>query len=133
VYEGVKKGAYVVSQAKGEVAGLLLATGSEVALALEAQQVLENEGVYVSVVSMPSWDLFEQQSVEYKESVIPSHVTARVAIELGSTFGWREYVGQAGKMITIDHFGASAPANKLLQEYGFTLENIVETFKQIVK
>ncbi|WP_243459694.1 transketolase [Metabacillus bambusae] len=133
VYEGVKKGAYVVSQAKGEVAGLLLATGSEVTLALEAQQVLENEGVYVSVVSMPSWDLFEQQSVEYKESVIPSHVTARVAIELGSKFGWREYVGQTGKTITIDHFGASAPANKLLQEYGFTVENIIETFKMIVK
>ena len=133
VYEGVKKGAYVVSQSKGEVAGLLLATGSEVSLALEAQQVLESEGIYVSVVSMPSWDLFEQQSVEYKESVIPGHVTARVAIELGSAFGWREYVGQAGKMITIDHFGASAPANKLLQEYGFTIENIVKTFKQFDK
>ncbi|MBM4765351.1 transketolase [Bacillus sp. B15-48] len=133
VYEGVKKGAYVVSQAKGEVAGLLLATGSEVTLALEAQQVLENEGVYVSVVSMPSWDFFEQQSAEYKESVIPSHVTARVAIELGSTFGWKEYVGHTGKTITIDHFGASAPANKLLQEYGFTVENIVETFKKTVK
>jgi len=64
--------------------------------------------------------------------VIPSHVTARVAIELGSTFGWREYVGHAGKMITIDHFGASAPANKLMEEYGFTIENIVETLKQSV-
>ena len=133
VYEGVKKGAYVVSPAKGEVAGLLLATGSEVTLALEAQQVLEKEGKYVSVVSMPSWDLFEQQSVEYKESVIPSHVTARVAIELGSPFGWREYAGHTGKMITIDHFGASAPANKLMQEYGFTVENIVETFKKSFK
>lgn len=132
VYEGVKKGAYVVSPAKGEIVGLLIATGSEVSLAVEAQQVLEKEGIYVSVVSMPSWDLFEQQSEEYKESVIPSHVTARVAIELGSTFGWREYVGHAGKMITIDHFGASAPANKLMEEYGFTIENIVETLKQSV-
>lgn len=132
VYEGVKKGAYVVSPAKGEIVGLLIATGSEVSLAVEAQQVLEKEGIYVSVVSMPSWDLFEQQSEEYKESVIPSHVTARVAIELGSTFGWREYVGHAGKMITIDHFGASAPANKLMEEYGFTVENIVETLKQSV-
>ena len=132
VYEGVKKGAYVVSPAKGEIVGLLLATGSEVSLAVEAQQVLEKEGIYVSVVSMPSWDLFELQSEEYKESVIPSHVTARVAIELGSTFGWREYVGHAGKMITIDHFGASAPANKLMEEYGFTVENIVETLKQSV-
>ncbi|MDL5039657.1 transketolase [Heyndrickxia coagulans] len=133
VYEGVKKGAYIVSQAKGEAAGLLLATGSEVALALEAQQVLENEGIHVSVVSMPSWDLFEQQSAEYKEKVLPRDITARVAIELGTAFGWRAYVGQAGKMITINHFGASAPANTLLEEYGFTIENIVETFKQMVK
>lgn len=133
VYEGVKKGAYVVSEAKGQIAGLLLATGSEVALALEAQRVLESEGLYVSVVSMPSWDLFEQQSEEYKESVIPSHVTARVAIELGSSLGWRAYAGHAGEMITIDHYGASAPANRLLHEYGFTVENVVETFKKIIK
>lgn len=131
VYEGVKKGAYVVSQAKGEVEGLLLATGSEVALALEAQRVLESEGISVSVVSMPSWDLFEQQSAEYKESVLPNHVTARVGIELGSAFGWREYVGHAGKIMAVEHFGASAPANELLQEYGFTVKNVVETFKEI--
>ncbi|WP_226793751.1 transketolase [Bacillus sp. B1-b2] len=133
VYESVKKGAYVVSQAKAEVSGLLLATGSEVALALEAQQILETEGIYVSVVSMPSWDLFEKQSVEYKESVIPSHITARVGIELGSTFGWREYVGNTGKTITLDHFGASSPADILLKEYGFTVENVVATFKSITK
>ncbi|WP_217275717.1 transketolase [Niallia circulans] len=129
VYEGVKRGAYVVSQAKGKVVGLLLATGSEVTLALEAQEVLEKEGIYVSVISMPSWDLFEQQPADYKERVIPSHITARVAIELGSSLGWREYIGHNGRMITIDHFGASAPANRLMEEYGFTVEHIVETFR----
>ncbi|MCM3570405.1 transketolase [Neobacillus mesonae] len=130
VFEGVKKGAYVVSPANGEAEGLLIATGSEVSLAIEAQAELEKEGLHVSVVSMPSWDLFEQQSAEYKESVIPRNVRARVAIELGSSFGWREYIGEYGEKITIDHFGASAPANKLLQEYGYTVENVVRTFKQ---
>lgn len=129
VYEGVKRGAYVVSQAKGKVVGLLLATGSEVTLALDAQEVLEKEGIYVSVISMPSWDLFEQQPADYKERVIPSHITARVAIELGSSLGWREYIGHNGRMITIDYFGASAPANRLMEEYGFTVEHIVETFR----
>ena len=130
VFEGVRKGAYVVSPAKGEAAGLLLATGSEVSLAIEAQAELEKEGIHVSVISMPSWDLFEQQSKEYKESVIPKNVPVRVAIELGSSLGWREYIGEYGEKITIDHFGASAPANKLQQEYGYTVENIVRTFKQ---
>jgi len=133
VYEGVKKGAYVVSPAKGEVSGLLIATGSEVALALESQKSLEKDGIHVSVVSMPSWNRFEQQSKEYKESVLPSNIQARVAIELGSSFGWREYVGAFGETITINHFGASAPANKLLQEYGFTVENVVSTFKDLLK
>ena len=131
VYEGVKKGAYVLSEAKGEVQGQLLATGSEVSLALEAQAALEKEGIHVSVVSMPSWDRFEQQSKEYKESVLPSNVTKRVGIELGSSFGWREYVGSQGETIAINHFGASAPADKLLEEYGFTVENVVATFKKL--
>ncbi|WP_428909716.1 transketolase [Niallia sp. Krafla_26] len=133
VYEGVKKGAYVVSQANGEAEGLLIATGSEVSLAIEAQKELEKEGIPVSVVSMPSWHRFEQQSPEYKENVLPSHLTARVAIELGSSLGWREYTGQQGKTITIDQFGASGPADQLLQEYGFTVENIVRTYKQVLE
>ena len=130
-YEGVKKGAYVVSEAKGEASGLLLATGSEVSLAMEAQKELEKEGIAVSVVSMPSWDRFEKQSNEYKESVIPSACNARVGIEMASSFGWREYVGNQGATITIDHFGASAKPEKLMQEYGFTVENVVRTFKQL--
>lgn len=130
VYEGVKRGAYTVSKAKGDVSGLLLASGSEVSLAIAAQKELEKEGIYVSVVSMPSWDRFENQSKEYKESVLPKTVKARLAIELGASLGWREYIGDQGEKITIDHFGASAPANKLFEEYGFTVENVVKKFKQ---
>lgn len=131
-YELVKKGAYVTSKAKGEVAGLLLASGSEVSLAIAAQQKLEQEGIFVSVVSMPSWDRFEKQSDEYKQSVLPKTVKNRLAIELGASLGWREYIGDHGEKITIDHFGASAPANKLFEEYGFTVENVVEKFKKLV-
>jgi transketolase len=132
VYEGVKKGAYVASPANGEVSGLLLATGSEVSLALEAQKELEKEGIFVSVVSMPSWDRFEQQSIEYKESILPKNIKARLAMEMGSSIGWREYIGDNGRVIAINQFGASAPANKLLKEYGFTVENVVKNFKEIL-
>jgi transketolase len=127
----VKKGAYVVSEAKGKVSGLLLATGSEVSLAMAAQQVLENEGIYVSVVSMPSWDRFEKQTVEYKESILPKHMKARLAIEMGSSIGWREYVGDHGSVIAINQFGASAPESILLEKYGFSVENVVKRFKEL--
>jgi transketolase len=133
IADDVKKGAYVLSEAKGgDTAGLLLASGSEVSLALEAQRELEKDDIFVSVISMPSWDRFEKQSPEYKESVIPTDITVRLAIELGSSFGWKEYVGANGKLITIDHFGASAPANKLLEQYGFTVDNIVSVFKNLL-
>ncbi|MER2061257.1 MAG: transketolase C-terminal domain-containing protein, partial [Niallia sp.] len=86
-------------------------------------------GISVNVVSMPSWDRFEKQSAEYKESILPESVQARVGIEAGSSLGWREYIGPKGEHITIDHFGASAPADKLFQEYGFTVDNIVAKVK----
>ncbi|MBU8880645.1 transketolase [Bacillus sp. FJAT-29790] len=133
VYEGVSKGAYIVSHAKDEAEGLLLASGSEVSLAINAQKELEKEGIFVAVVSMPSWDRFEKQSAEYKESVLPTHLKARLAIELGSSLGWREYIGDAGEKITIDHFGASAPAARLFKEYGFTIENVVNKYKALMK
>lgn len=132
-YEGVKKGAYTVSPAKEAATALILATGSEVSLAIEAQSALEQEGINVSVVSMPSWDLFEKQSAEYKESVLPENIPARVAIEAGASQGWREYIGSKGEHITIDHFGASAPAGKLFQEYGFTVENVVAKVKASIE
>ncbi len=128
-YEGVKKGAYIVSPAKGEISGILLATGSEIQLAVAAQAQLEKEGIYVSVVSMPSWDRFEKQSQEYKNSVIPKNVKARVAIEMGSSLGWHKYVGDQGTVIAIDQFGASAPGEKIMEEYGFTVENVIAKLK----
>ncbi|MDQ0256697.1 transketolase [Evansella vedderi] len=132
VYEGVKKGAYVVSKAKGDTDGILLASGSEVPLAYEAQKELEKENIFVSVVSMPSWDRFNKQSQQYKEQLLPKDVKARLAIEMGSSLGWREYVGDGGAVLAIDQFGASAPASKLLEEYGFTVENVVRNFKEVL-
>jgi len=132
-YVGVQKGAYVVSHAAKDAEGLLLATGSEVSLAIEAQKELEKEGIYVSVVSMPSWDRFSIQSREYRESVLPKDLLARLAIETASSFGWREYIGEYGEMISIDTFGESAPANQLLAEYGYTVENVVKKFKALAE
>ncbi|MED1472772.1 transketolase [Bacillus salipaludis] len=130
-YEGVKRGAYVISEAKN-VDGLLLASGSEVSLAVKAQKALEVEGINVSVVSMPSWDKFEKQSIEYKESVLPKNVPVRLAIEMGSSLGWHKYVGDFGKVIAVDQFGASAPGDKIIEEYGFTVNNIVSYFKMLL-
>ncbi|MDQ0862349.1 transketolase [Bacillus sp. V2I10] len=131
-YEGVKKGAYVISEAKDNVAGLLLASGSEVALAVDAQKALEKEGIYVSVVSMPSWDRFEKQNDAYKESVIPKYVKARLGIEMGASLGWSKYVGDNGDVLAIDQFGASAPGEKIIEEYGFTVENVISHFKKLL-
>ncbi|RKL69134.1 transketolase [Salipaludibacillus neizhouensis] len=132
-YEGVKKGAYVVSESNGKTDGLLLATGSEVSLAVEAQHALEKEGIHVSVVSMPSWDRFEEQTLEYKESVLPSNLKNRLGIEMAVSMGWDRYTGDHGSILAIDGFGASAPGDKILQEYGFTSENVVLKFKQLLE
>ena len=130
----VKKGAYVVSPAQKEEAdGIFIATGSEVNLALQAQAMLREEGIDYSVVSMPSMNLFEEQSLEYKESVLPSHITKRISIEMGSTFGWERYVGSNGRMIGIDRFGASGKGNEVLKEFGFTPEEVVAIAKQLEK
>ncbi|GGC81258.1 transketolase [Enterococcus wangshanyuanii] len=130
--ELVKKGAYVISAQKGaKPEGILIATGSEVNLAIEAQKLLSEQGKDVSVVSMPSFDLFEKQSDEYKESVLPKEVTKRVAVEAASPFGWERYVGTAGTTVTIDHFGASAPGDLVLKEFGFTPENVAAKFNTL--
>ncbi|WP_210610110.1 transketolase [Priestia flexa] len=132
-YEGVSKGAYVVSKAGKEQAdALLLATGSEVSLAVEAQKALEAEGISVAVVSMPSWDRFEKQSAEYKESVIPKSVKKRLGIEMASTLGWERYVGDEGQVLGINHFGASAPGETIMKEFGFTVENVVARVKSML-
>lgn len=130
--ENVVKGAYVLSPQDGEIPeGILIATGSEVALAMEAQKNLKTAGKDVSVVSMPSFDLFEKQEAAYKESVLPNAVRKRVSIEMGSSFGWERYVGLDGAMIAIDKYGASAPGDRVIKEYGFTVDNIVEKFTKL--
>ncbi|MFW7394507.1 transketolase-like TK C-terminal-containing protein, partial [Vagococcus fluvialis] len=131
-YEGVARGAYVLSASKENTpAGILIATGSEVNLAMEAQKELAKEGIDVSVVSMPSTALFDAQDASYKESVLPKAVTKRVSIEMGSTFGWERYIGFEGHAIGIDRFGASAPGNTVIENYGFTVEKVVEAFKSL--
>ncbi|MEH7116869.1 transketolase [Neobacillus vireti] len=133
-YEGVSKGAYVVSPADKETAdALILATGSEVNLAVEAQKVLAGEGVHVSVVSMPSWDRFEQQSQEYKDSILPRSVKKRLGIEMGASFGWHKYTGDEGDVLAIDQFGASAPGEKIMEEYGFNVNNVVARIKALLQ
>jgi transketolase len=124
---GVAKGAYILADPKGGKPDvLLLATGSEVSLCLDAYERLSAGGVKARVVSMPSWELFEQQSAEYKESVLPAGVTARVAVEQAATFGWTQYTGLAGETIGMHSFGASAPLKELQKKFGFTADRIVE-------
>ena len=125
------KGGYVISEAAGDCAGILIASGSEVSLAIDAQTELAKENIFVRVVSMPCVDLFEQQSDEYKESVLPKKIRARVAIEAATDFGWQKYVGLDGATVTMHGFGASAPAATLFKKFGFTKENVVDTFKKI--
>ena len=109
---------------------LLLATGSEVALCLEAYERLGAEGVAARVVSMPSWELFEHQSTEYRDSVLPPGVRARVSVEQAATFGWHQYVGLTGSVIGMKTFGASAPLKELQKKFGFTVEAVVAAAKQ---
>ncbi|WP_332633694.1 transketolase [Halalkalibacter flavus] len=132
-YEGVKKGAYIVSKSSGTTDVLLLASGSEVPLAVEAQAVLEKDGIHADVVSMPSWDRFEKQSQSYKDEVISPDVKVRLGIEMASPLGWHKYVGDHGDVLAIDQFGASAPAEKILAEYGFTVENVVAKVKALLQ
>ncbi|MEN2466339.1 transketolase [Ornithinibacillus sp. FSL M8-0202] len=127
---GVTKGAYVLSPV-ADPCGIIIATGSEVNLALSAQQELAMEGIYINVVSMPSWDLFDQQPDEYKETVLPSQLTKRLSVEMGSKIGWKDYVGLNGKVMSIDKFGQSAPGEEVMEKYGFTVERVVEQFKRL--
>ncbi|MCH4430924.1 transketolase [Staphylococcus haemolyticus] len=129
VEQGVRKGAYVVFETETKPEYLLLATGSEVSLAIEAAKDLDKQAKGVRVVSMPNWFAFEQQSEEYKESVIPKEITKRVAIEMASPLGWHKYVGTEGKVIGIDQFGASAPGDLVVEKYGFTKENVLNQIR----
>ncbi|QNU66830.1 transketolase [Ruminiclostridium herbifermentans] len=128
------KGAYTLLDSKNPIPqAILISSGSEVHVTLEAGKTLQEEGIDVRVVSMPSWELFEQQSEEYKESVLPSAVTNRVAVEAASSFGWHKYVGLKGDVVCIDNFGASAPAEQLFKHFGFTADNIAAKVKAVIK
>jgi len=127
------KGAYVLLTSQDTPQLILLASGSELSLAVDAAKILCQDNIAVRIVSIPSWELFEEQSAEYQEAVLPKSVTARLAIEAGSPMGWERYVGLKGDTITLNHYGASAPAKILFQQFGFTVENIVEKAKHLLQ
>ncbi len=131
IHENAGKGAYVLDAGQGEAKAVIIATGSEVHLALEAQAKLAEEGICVSVVSMPSWDMFEMQSEEYKKSVLPEGLP-KVAVEAGVTLGWSRYTGSEDNVIGINKFGASAPGGTVMKEYGFTAENVAAKVKSLL-
>jgi transketolase len=130
---GVARGAYVLADAPGgspEV--ILIATGSELSLAAEAHEKLRTEGIRSRLVSMPSWDIFEHQTQDYRDSVLPPGMTARVAVEQGSTLGWERYVGTSGRVIGMHTFGASAPLKELQKKFGFEPERVATVAKELL-
>jgi transketolase len=131
--EGVLKGAYVLVKEKGESPDIILmGSGAEVHLLLQAQEQLLNAKINVRVISMASWELFREQSQSYRDEVLPPGIKARLAVEAGSPLGWRDWVGDQGDIIGITRFGASAPAKELFKQYGFTVENVVAQAKKIL-
>jgi transketolase len=132
--EGLQRGAYILADApNGQPDVLLLATGSEVSLCIEAYEKLAAEGIKARVVSMPSWEMFEyycSKHPDYRETVLPAAVTARVSVEQASTFGWERYIGTSGQALGMKTFGASAPLKELQKKFGFTVERVVEAARQ---
>jgi transketolase len=131
---GVSRGAYILADAPNsnpEV--ILIASGSEVSLAVDAHERLLAEGIHSRVVSMASWEVFEEQPQQYRASVLPPAVKARISIEQASTFGWERYVGSAGRMIGMHTFGASAPLKELQRKFGFEPERVVEVARELIK
>lgn len=131
--KGALKGAYILKDSEKEIPDIILiASGSEVNLIYDAKDILKQKGIDARVVSMPSMEIFDEQPIEYRESVLPKNVRARLAVEAGSYFGWHKYVGLDGDIIAMDRFGASAPASVLFKEFGFTVENIVDRAIKVV-
>lgn len=130
--EGLQKGAYIIKDVEGTPDLIIMSSGSEVGLSIKAAEELDSTGVKTRVVSFPSWEIFEMQSDEYKNSVLPNDVRARLSVEAGVKFGWDKYVGLDGSSISIERFGASAPQDKLFEEYGFTVANIVTEGRKLV-
>jgi len=131
--ENLQKGGYTLVDSNGLPELIIIATGSELHLAVEAQKELKNKGVNVRVVSMPSWELFEKQSDDYKEQVLPIAVKKRVSVEAASTFGWERYIGLEGKAIGMVTFGTSAPGNEVMKKFGFTVDNVVNKSLELLK
>jgi transketolase len=130
---GVAKGAYVLADAPGENPELILiASGSEVSIVVEAYERLLQEGIRARVISMPSWDIFEHQTQEYRDSVLPPSLKIRVAVEQASTFGWERYVGEKGRVIGMHTFGASAPLKELQKKFGFEPDQVVAVAKELL-
>ena len=130
---GVAKGAYILADAKdGKPDVILMATGSEVDLCVKAYEKLIADGVKARLVSMPSWEIFEHQSKEYRESVLPPSITARVSVEQASTLGWDKYVGPGGRIIGMHTFGASAPLKELQKKFGFEPDAVVASAKEVI-
>ena len=130
----LKRGAYILAEAaNGRPEIILVATGSEVGLIVDAQRELEKQNIQTRVVSMPSWELFDAQAEEYRSSVFPPSIRTRLAVEAGATQGWHRYVGDLGEVIGLDHFGASAPASVLMREFGFTVENVCQRALALLK
>jgi len=123
--EGLRRGAYVMNPSVDDPDVLLLATGSEVQLIVAAEKTLAEKGIRTRLVSMPCWELFEEQPADYREAVLPRAVTRRLSVESGVTLGWQKWVGERGRSIGIDRFGASAPGPRLMKEFGFTAEHVV--------
>ena len=130
--KGLQYGAYIVKNSVAKPDLLLIATGSEVSLSLKAAEQLDAEGKNVRVISFPSWEIFEQQSDEYKNQILPAEIKTRVSVEMGIGMGWQKYIGDFGEAISIETFGASAPDNILYEKYGFAVENVVVTAKRVL-
>ena len=130
--KGALKGAYILQDCEGTPDVILMATGSEVELIYKAYDVLTEKGIKVRTVSMPSFEVFEEQSAEYKESVLPNSVRNRVAVEAACDFGWYKYVGLDGKVVCMEGFGESAPAGKLFEKFGFTVDNVVNAALEVL-
>ena len=129
----LSRGAYILKDSAGVPELILIASGSEVALALDAAEKLAQKGLRVRVVSMPSWELFGRQTQTYQQRVLPQQVTKRIAIEAGSSFGWERYVGSEGAVIAMDRFGVSAPAEIIFEKFGFTAARVVATARKMLK
>ena len=130
--KGLQNGAYIVKESKQKPDLLLIASGSEVSLSITAAEQLEADGKNVRVISFPSWEIFEQQSDEYKKQIFPAEIKSRVAVEMGVGMGWQKYVGDYGEAISIETFGASAPDSVLYEKYGFTVENVAAIAKKVL-